>query len=130
MVRKAEATFQVTKWDESAFLRLPGGGKLTRAKVLQDYAGDVVGEARTEYTMVHRPDGTATFVAVQHVKGSIEGREGTFVLQGKGSFDGGTARGTWEVAEGMGTGALVDLRGRGDFMAAKGPSGTASFVFE
>jgi hypothetical protein len=46
-----------------------------------------------------------------HVTGSLDGRSGSFVLQGDGTFDGTTARGRSNVVEGSGTGELSGLTG-------------------
>ena len=41
-----------------------------------------------------------------------------FVLEHKGTFEGGTAKATWSVVPGSGTGDLRDLRGEGGFASA------------
>jgi hypothetical protein len=55
--------------------------------------------------------GSAGYVALERVTGSLDGREGTFVLQHSGIMDRGEARLTVTVVPGSGTQALQGLRG-------------------
>jgi hypothetical protein len=77
--------------------------------------------------MSYRDDGTARFVGLQLVRGAIEDRKGTFVLETVGDFDGKQA--TWKatVVPGSGTGDLEGLRGKAKFGAPKGPNATFDF---
>ena len=97
MGTRASATFQVSSWDEKPFNEIDGGPKLTRASVTKTFGGDLEGESTVEYLMVHRADGTADFVGVERVSGSLHGRSGSFVLEHRGSFEGGTAKATCRV---------------------------------
>ena len=118
MGTRASATFEVTNWDEKPFNEIDGGPKLTRATVTKTFRGDLEGDAIVEYLMVHRTDGTATFVGVERVSGKLGGRSGSFVLEHQGSFESGTAKATCRVIPGAGTGELTGLRGEGSFEAA------------
>jgi hypothetical protein len=63
--------------------------------------------------MIYRPDGTAAFVGLERIVGSIAGKAGTFVLQRTGVFENGVAKETYFVVAGSGTGELQGLRGEG-----------------
>jgi hypothetical protein len=78
--------------------------------------------------MSYRPDGTAHFVGVQRVRGSVGGRSGTFLLETSGEFDGDEARGAWQVIDRSGTGGLERIRGGGSFRAPHGSR--AEYVLE
>jgi hypothetical protein len=67
--------------------------------------------ATFESLMFYRPDGTASYVTLMQVEGTVDGRSGTFVLQGDGTFDGKSATGRSKVVPGSGTGDLADLTG-------------------
>ena len=41
---------------------------------------------------MYREDGSASFVGLERIKGQLEGRSGSFVLQHIGAFDGSTVR--------------------------------------
>ncbi len=114
----AKATFQLKSWDEKPYDEMEGGPKLTRATVAKSFSGDIVGDGTVEYLMIYREDGSASFVGLERVVGSIGDRQGSFVLQHSGSFEGGTATATWFVVAGSGTGDLRGLRGEGGFASA------------
>jgi len=115
-------SFDVTSWNEETYEELPGGGKLTRAAVEQAFSGDIVGEGAVQWLMAYRSDGTAHFVGLQRIRGTIDGRSGTFVVETSGGFDGTEAHGSWSVV--AGTGALEGLRGTGSFRAPHGSHAT------
>jgi hypothetical protein len=80
--------------------------------------------------MSYRPDGTAHFVGLQRIRGAIGDREGTFILETIGDFDGTLA--TWRatVVPGAASGDLEGLTGTGDFGAPHGPKATFEFEYE
>ena len=96
----------------------------------QNFDGAVVGDGAVEWLMSYRNDGTARFVGLQLVRGTVEDRKGTFVLETAGDFDGTQA--TWKatVVPGSGTGDLEGLRGKAKFGAPKGPKATFDFDYE
>jgi hypothetical protein len=120
----ASGEFENTSWAEEPFDEREGAGKLTRAAVEQAFRGDLTATATIQWLMAYRPDGTAEFVGIQRMAGTLGDREGTFVLESRGSFDGGVAKGTLSVIAGSGTGDLTGIQGEGTFEAAKGPTGT------
>jgi hypothetical protein len=124
----ADGGFQVLSWDENAYDDGEGGRKLTEAVVGQRFEGGLEGEGHARWLMCYRPDGTAAFVGLQRVDGTIEGRRGTVVFQTAGSFDGQVARWSAEVVENSGTGELEGLAGGGAFEAPMGS--TASFTLD
>jgi hypothetical protein len=65
-------------------------------------------------------DGSASFVGIERVSGSVAGREGTFLLQDAGTVDGNVVSGDWFVIPNSGTGELSGLRGEGGFRASLG----------
>jgi hypothetical protein len=117
---EAHGTFEVASWKEETYEDRDGNGKLTRAYVTQVFEGDILGEGATQWLMAYRGDGTAHFVGLQRVTGSIGNRLGSFVLETVGDFDGQIA--TWKasVVPGSGTDQLAGLVGEGSFGAAHG----------
>jgi len=103
----------VKSWDEKPYEELDGGAKLTRASVTKSFQGDIQGESTLEYLMFYREDGSASFVGLERVVGRVGGRLGSFVLQHSGTDEGGTAKATYFVVPGSGTGDLRGLRGEG-----------------
>jgi hypothetical protein len=80
--------------------------------------------------MTYRDDGTADFVGYQRLEGRIGDKEGTFVLQGLGEYDGAEARTRLVVVPGNSTGELSGLRGSGLAVAPMGSTGTFSLDYE
>jgi len=117
MGTRASATFEVTNWDEKTYDEREGGPNLTRAVVTKGFSGDIEGEATVEYLMVHRPEGTASFVGVERITGKLAGKSGSFVLEHRGTFEGGIAKAVCQVVAGSGTEELAGLRGEGSFEA-------------
>src|SRR3954468_23045641 len=120
--------FEVTNWNEDAYVQREGERKLTRATVEQNVSGDVSGRSTTDWLMTYQPDGTARFVGLQQLEGDIDGRSGTVVLESVGEYDGNEASGVLTIVPGSGTGAWSALRGTGSFRAPHGT--TASYSLE
>ena len=130
MKQTANARFAITKWDEKPYSEGEGQPKLTRASVSKTLTGDIEGESRTEYLMVYRPDGSATFVGVEHVTGRVAGRSGGFVLQRIGAFEGGQAKESYSVISGSGTGDLRAIRGEGASSVGHGMEHPFTLTYE
>jgi hypothetical protein len=115
MTTQGKATFQVTGWDEKPYEQKNGTPKLTQAHVTNTFSGDIEGDGTAEYLMVYPTDEQATFVGLQRVSGSVGGQRGTFVLEVRGTFAGGIAKGDWSVVPDSGTGKLTGLTGNGGY---------------
>lgn len=115
MKTQAKATFALNAWDEKPYNEMNGLPKLTRVSVTKTYQGDITGEGKLEYLMMYRDDGSASFIGLERVVGSVGGRSGSFVLQHSGTFKGGVATVTLLVVPGSETGELRGLRGNGGF---------------
>jgi hypothetical protein len=126
----ANGSFRVSSMKEDPYEELPDGGKLTRASGDQDYTGDLVGKGKVQWLMSYRGDGTAHFVGIWHVTGSIDGRRGTFLIQSVGEFDGKKSQGSWTIVEGLGSGDLASLHGTGSFEAPGGTDATYDLDYE
>jgi hypothetical protein len=123
MAAHAEATFTIANWDEHEILQDDGGPKVTRANVSMSFAGELEGDGAVEWLMGYHEDGTASFVGLERVVGTIDGRRRSFVLRHVGSFDGETAEAEVRVVPGSGTEDLRELTATGSFRAGMGPDG-------
>lgn len=124
-----QTTFQITGWDEKTTQDIGGGAKLTQAKVTQSYAGDIEGTSTIEYLMAYTVQGTASFVGLEWITGTVAGKSGTCVLQHVGAFSEGKARSTWSVVAGSGTEELAGLRGDGSYVAGHGEPAQVAFTY-
>jgi hypothetical protein len=123
-VTRLSGEFEITGWDEATYEERDGGRKLTRASVGQDLRGDMTGSGHAEWLMSYQDDGTARFVGLQRLEGTIDGRTGTVVVESIGDFDGTKAKGRWTVVPGSGTAGWTGMKGKGRFQAPLGPKAT------
>ena len=116
MPSPVSATFEVKDWVETPLdeVEMP---KVTRAVVAKTYSGDIDGTSTTEWLMSYAEDGSATFVGMERISGSVGGREGSFVVKHDGKYEGGAAVGSLTVVRGSGTDALTSVEGEGTFRA-------------
>lgn len=125
----ATGTFTVAKWDENVAIDLAGDAKVTHASIVQEFDGDLRATGNAELLM-HYPDAnTATIVGFQRFEGSLDGREGTFLAEFDGAYDGTAATARLTVVPGSASGALEGLRGDGTAVAGHEPPGTYEFAF-
>jgi len=88
------------------------GAKIGRMSINKTFTGDITGSSIGEMVSVHTPvKGSAGYVAIEQVSGSIGDKPGTFVLQHFGIMAGGNDRLILEVVPDSGTGELVGLSG-------------------
>jgi hypothetical protein len=120
MEKIMEARLKIESWDEKPYQELDGGGKLTRADIQLSGPEDGLASATSQGLMFYRADGTSAYITVMHVTGTLDGRRGSFVLQGDGSYDGTTARGRSRVVAGSGTGELAGLSGTAESVSTHG----------
>src|ERR1700694_1867660 len=128
MTKQAKSTFEVKNWDEKTVHEVDGRLKVTRASVAFAHHGDLEAESAMEYVMAYRDDGSATVVGLERITGRLDGKVGTFVLESRGGYADGTARGELTVVEGSGTGQLTGIRGHGTSMATR--DGKTAFELE
>ena len=117
--KTATGTIQVKTWETLPF-DTRGGPSLNELRVTEDFVGDISGEGAARMLQTLHDDGSASFVAVERVIATLDGRKGSFVLQDEGSLAANRVKGTWFVVEGSGTGELAGLRGEGGFEAELG----------
>lgn len=126
----ATGTITVKTWDETQYNELDGGPKLVRVAVTETFTGDIEADGEVTFLQTVRSDGSASFVGVERVTGTLGGREGSFVLQDEGTLTDGKVTGTWFVVPRSGTGELTSLRGTGGFSAVLGQSAEITLDYE
>ena len=117
---RADAIITVREYEPSAYDEPAGGPVLTRIHVEESFSGDISGDGVVEFLQAARADGSASFVGIERVTGTIAGRNGTFLLQDAGTVQDNIVSGDWFVIPGSGTGKLAGLRGEGGFRANLG----------
>jgi hypothetical protein len=88
------------------------GVTLGRLSLDKRFEGDLVGTGQGQMLTALTPvKGSAGYVAIEHVTGSLHGRSGSFVFQHAGTMNGGAQELSITVVPGSGTGALVGISG-------------------
>jgi Protein of unknown function (DUF3224) len=111
MTTRIETKLKIESWDEKPYRELPDGRKFTQAEVVLGGSAEGIESGRFEALMFYRPDGTSSYVTLMQLTGTLDGRSGSFVLQGDGTFDGTTARVQARAVPGSATGELSSLAG-------------------
>ena len=130
MTQSAQSTFAISSWNETPFDELKDGSKLSRASIVKSYEGSLSGQGKAEQLASYLPGGSGQFSAIERFRGSLDGREGTFVFQHVGTFENGTVHATWKVVPGSATGELTGLRGEIVFEAGHAESYTIQFAYD
>jgi hypothetical protein len=115
MSRHIEARFEIASWDETPFEDGDESTKLTEALVSKRYEGDIKGTSTTKWLMAYSPDKSALFVGIEHITGTIGGKQGGIVVLHDGEYRNGVAAAELRVASG--TDGLAKVAGTGKFRA-------------
>jgi hypothetical protein len=115
--RHAKAIIAVRVYEPAAYEEPAEGPVLSRIHVEETFSGDIEGEGVVEFLQSANADGSASFVGIERIAGTLAGRRGTFLLQDAGGVEGDVVSGDWFVVPGSGTGELAGLRGTGGFRA-------------
>lgn len=119
-----------TKWDEDRSITTTP--RVTPAHVSFS-APDIDATIQTEYLMTYLPNGDAVFIFTETISAKkFHGREGSFIAQGQGSFDGKafTVKATFDIVEGSGTGGLEGVKGKGNYETPKDDPHKVAYEFE
>jgi hypothetical protein len=107
----AKGTFDV-KADPQADEKI-GDPTVGRMSLEKQYHGDLEATSKGQMlTAVTDVKGSAGYVAIERVRGSLHGRSGTFALQHNGTMAGGNYYLNIIVVPDSGTGQLVGLAGK------------------
>ncbi len=127
--KSGTGNFKFASWDETPYSEPEDGTKLTSAKVTNDFTGVIEGKGTLTYLMAYTSEMTGEFFGYEQLVGSIGDRQGSFVLQHSGTFDGPKVIAEWKVVPGSGAGDLAGLSGNGRFVSIHGEDSTA-YTFE
>ena len=107
MSRQVKGSFDVTVTPQT-----PADAPVGRMSLDKTFHGALSATSVGEMLAIHGGvAGSAGYVAMERVTGSLEGREGSFALQHRGVMDRGAPSLTITVVPDSGTGALAGLTG-------------------
>jgi len=127
MTTRASGTFEVKMSPQPPD---EGAGEVGIARMLIDkcFAGDLEGTSRGQMlAAMTSVAGSAGYVAIEQVTGTLAARSGAFVLQHTGTMTRGTPELTVSVVPDSGTGGLQGLSGRMQIIIDEGRH---SYVFD
>ena len=97
------------------------GSKLGRMSIDKTISGDLVATTKGQMlSAMTEIKGSAGYVAIEKVEGSLNGKNGTFVLQHTGTMNQGNPSLSVTVVPDSGTGELVGLAGQFHIIIAAG----------
>ena len=106
MSKAAKGTFEVELVPE------PSDEFIGRMSIDKQFKGDLEAESKGQMlSSSTEVEGSAGYVAMERVSGTLHGRHGTFVLQHNGTMTRGVPRLTVRVVPDSGTGELTGLDG-------------------
>ena len=116
----------VERIDRGTVVIIKPVGRMTIDKQFQ---GDLAGTSKGQMLMASSPSvkGSAGYVAIEKVTGTLNGRSGSFYLQHSGTMTRGAGELTITVIPDSGTDELADLQGKMNIIIADGKH---SYEFE
>lgn len=112
MEKIAKGTFEITMKPSPPG---EGAGRVSVGRMLIDkqYAGDFIGIGQGEMLSAGNPAaGSAGYVAIEHVTGTLGGLSGSFALQHAGTMHDGSSHLSIMIVPGSGTGDLYGISGK------------------
>ena len=120
MIVHAQGTFDV-KLNPQPVYESAEGALLGRLSIDKTFRGDLQAASKGEMLSAGTSvKGSAGYVAIERVVGTLVGREGTFILQHSGTMTRGTPQLTVTVVPDSGTGDLAGLSGTMTIAIANG----------
>jgi hypothetical protein len=127
VTNRASGTFDVKLSPQPLHEKIEGA-TLGRMSIDKQFRGDLEAASKGEMlSAMTATKGSAGYVAIEAVSGTLNGRRGTFVLQHTGSMDRATPSLSVSVVPDSGTGELVGLKGNMQINIADGKH---AYVFE
>ena len=88
------------------------GVSLGRMSLAKEFTGDIVGTSSGQMLTALTPTkGSAGYVAMERVSGTLHGKRGSFILQHSGTMKEGQQTLSISVVPGSGTGSLAGIEG-------------------
>jgi len=119
MARQASGTFEVKLAPQAE--DKGEGSSLGRMSIDKQFHGDLESSSKGEMlTAMTEVKGSAGYVAIERVSGTLHGRKGSFVLLHRGIMTGGAQELSLTVVPDSGSNELVGLAGKMDIKIVEG----------
>ncbi|TRX56940.1 DUF3224 domain-containing protein [Thalassomonas sp. M1454] len=132
MAQQFNATSQITSWDETNVssdnsAEDSADKKISLAKVVQQFSGDLVGSSSIEYVMCYQSKTEAVFTGFESISLTINDKQGQFIVKHDGKFEQGVASSNFVLVAGSATADFVNAAGYGKFKSTE--NGQAEYQF-
>lgn len=116
-MRNLTGQFEIAKWEEKSFLKVPQPLKAHEADISYKVSGDLEGTLNGKYIMTYLDDITAQYVGALQFNGNLGDKEGSFFMQETGFFGNNTATTKWSIIAGSGIDGFAGITGEGSYTA-------------
>lgn len=118
---KISGTFQIKLIPLDCYAKGVEGVNLGRMSIDKTFHGNLDAISKGEMLSARTSEkGSAGYVAIEQVTGTLSGKKGSFVLQHYGTMKQGSNRLVLEVVPGSGSGELTGLEGKMDIKVEEG----------
>jgi hypothetical protein len=121
---RAKGAFNINRWDERTLEQISENTKTTKASVGGLITGEIEASSSVEYLMYYKDSSPgdphkamAIYVGLMTITGSLNGKNGSFVVEDHGTFENSTASSILLIIPGSGMGDLKKIRGTGKYTA-------------
>ncbi|WP_043630007.1 DUF3224 domain-containing protein [Nonomuraea candida] len=125
----AKGTFDTAGWSPQPAFHDRDGVTLGLVTLGKTWHGDLAGTSTVTMLMATTPvEESRSYVALEHIEATLDGRTGTFAVQHDATSDRGEQTLRIRVVADSGTGELAGIRG--EMTIAIGPDGGHSYTFD
>lgn len=127
-------TFTMQNWEEALVSGSEGGPRVAHAHAALAYNGVIEGSSIVDYLLYYADEGydggETTSPGLERIEGTVDGREGSFVIRHETGFDAKGVSSKFDVVPGSGTGELAGISGSGTTSGVLGePAMSYTFTF-
>ncbi len=108
----ADSSFEITSFENQPSYLEADGVAYSQTEIAKTFSGDFAGQGRVKMLSAGG-EGGAGYVALEHISGTLQGRQGTFALLHVATRAGEETWGRWLIVPGSGTTRLTGIRGEG-----------------
>ncbi|MCC3282552.1 DUF3224 domain-containing protein [Arthrobacter caoxuetaonis] len=112
------ADFDVSSWEPTPYVVEGTNSELSTVRAVKIFEGSISGTSVADLLLAGNAAG-AGYVGSEVFAGSVEGREGTMVIQHWGLAEGEATASSGHIIPGSGTGALAGISGKAIFTQAE-----------
>ncbi|MEJ1933296.1 DUF3224 domain-containing protein [Nostoc sp. NIES-2111] len=107
------------RWTEKPYQQASDTRKMTEVVSGVLYTGGLEGKSEIRYLMAYTDEGPVTYVGLERFEGTLDGKQGSFVLRHEGVYAEGEAKTQLFIVPNSGTGALAGIEGSGYYGAGE-----------